>query len=144
MSILIGQQGKRKSRKSLAIFIVTLVVGLLFATTNQPVTIFLNINYSSFIVIGVLVAVGINLPSLLLFVLVAVYGFAFGYLNGTELSIAASPVLFGIGVVSGYLLILLWIVAATLSFKKDWFQIGLRVIGSWVAAIGLLLIGLYF
>jgi hydrogenase/urease accessory protein HupE len=93
--------------------------------------------------LGVLVAVGVHLPALLLYMVVGLYGLSFGYLNGTEMQTASSPFLFSIGVIAGYMLILLWISAATLAFRHNAFQIGLRVIGSWVAAIGLLLIGLY-
>ena len=127
----------------MAVFIITLISGLLVSTYSGLSSIFITINYASFIVLGILVAAGLNLPPSVLFLLVGLFGFVFGYLNGLELPSAASPVLFSLGVVTGFILFFLWITALTLSLKKHWFQIGLRVVGSWVAAIGLLLLGLY-
>ncbi len=143
LSIFVGQQGKVKTRRSMAVFIVALISGLAFPSVQDQARIFIALNYASFIFLGISVAASFRAPSLLLFTVVGIFAFTFGYLVGFELPLAASPFLFAIGVITGFVMLLIWIAAVTLSIQKYWFQLGLRVVGSWVAAIGLLLMGLY-
>ena len=98
----------------------------------------------SFIVLGVLVAVGRRWPLPLLLTLAAAVGLAQGYDNGLAVTPTTNVVLFVGGVVvSGLVVVLL--VTATTSVgvaSRDWTRVAVRAVGSWIAAAGVMVAGL--
>ena len=95
----------------------------------------------SFVVLGGLVAADARLPLAATTVLAALLGLAHGYLNGSAL---AQPGLGAIGLL-GIVVAVFTLVALAASFvvplRAAWARVAVRVAGSWIAAIGLLLIG---
>jgi hypothetical protein len=69
------------------------------------------------------------------------YGSLHGLLNGSTLAAVGAgwPGLVGIGVTA--LLLTLLLSAAVVPICADWGRIAIRVVGSWVAAVGLLMFG---
>lgn len=65
-----------------------------------------------------------------------------GWANGIEITAAVSPIRFiaGLGLVA--LLVVTYGVGIVRRFRAPWMQIGVRVAGSWIAAVGILVSGL--
>jgi hydrogenase/urease accessory protein HupE len=95
----------------------------------------------SYLLVGVLLAANLPLPPWVIGALAAGYGALHGLLNGSALAAigAGWPEL--LGIVTTVLMLTLLISAAVVPLRAEWGQIILRVIGSWVAAIGLLMLG---
>ena len=120
-----------------------LLSGLLGLATNQSVPAAEIFSAGSLVAIGILAAVSPTLTPRLVFVLTLLVGALHGYLNGA----AMHPATFGAGfwqmVGISVSVAFVAIYPATLMdiFKQQWARIVARVLGSWVAAVGLLLIG---
>ena len=143
LSIVAGQQGPKIAGKGLAFFLAALLAGAIVAFYTQPIMAVFYINLASFIVLGILAALSLRLPVWLFYSVISFFGFTHGYQNGMELHQTQSPVLFLAGLLAGGLILYAIMAAITISVKKEWFQIALRVIGSWVAAMGLMMIALF-
>jgi hydrogenase/urease accessory protein HupE len=95
----------------------------------------------SFVVLGGLVAADARLPLGATTALAALVGLGHGYLNGSAL---AQPGLGAVGLL-GIVAAVFTLAALAASFvvplRAAWVRIVVRVAGSWIAAIGLLLIG---
>ena len=76
--------------------------------------------------------------------LAAVAGVAFGALNGTALAAAGTGFLGLVGIVTAASVILLLLSAVVISATKPWQLIVVRVAGSWIAAIAILMLGWTF
>ena len=89
---------------------------------------------------GVLVAAQRRLPAPLALGLAGIAGLAQGYV-GTfgEPAAAKSPVLYVTGFAIGLALLFFHIENLAVRARRFWMQIGLRVLGSWVAAVGMLI-----
>jgi urease accessory protein len=99
-------------------------------------------NRWSFIVLGLLVAFGRPLPDGLLAALGIVFSLSHGYENGLAMTPDMSRLLFGLGVALAGSAGVALVGAATLAVVRlaGGFRIAVRVAGSWIAAIGLMVI----
>lgn len=97
----------------------------------------------SILVLGVLIAADFKLPERLFFVIVLVVGLVHGALNGVALKDGAG-VLGLVGIMVTLFVLIALFSALVVSLKKPWTRIVVRVAGSWVAAIGLLMFGWMF
>lgn len=99
------------------------------------------ISASWLLLLGGLIAADIVLPLSAATVLAAVLGLYSGYLSGTglgELGVGAAAML---GLVSSVFVVVAVVAAFVVSLRAAWARIGVRVAGSWSAAIGLLMLG---
>jgi urease accessory protein len=94
----------------------------------------------SFLILGVLVAADLNLSQRLFIAVVIVVGLVHGLLNGVALKESAG-ILGLIGIMATLFVIVAIVSATIVSLKKPWARIVVRVAGSWVAAIGMLMFG---
>jgi len=94
----------------------------------------------SFLVLGVLIAADLNLSQKWFTVIVVVVGFVHGVLNGVALKEGAG-ILGLIGIMATLFVIVAIVSAFIVSLKKAWTKIVVRVAGSWVAAMGMLMFG---
>jgi hydrogenase/urease accessory protein HupE len=94
----------------------------------------------SFLVLGLFVAADLRLPANAVAVLAALIGLVHGFFNGAALKQGTGTVgLLGIMVM---LFVLVALASAlVVSLKRPWTRIAVRVLGSWIAASGLLLLG---
>jgi len=94
----------------------------------------------SFFILGVLVAADLNLSVKPFTAVVVVLGLVHGVLNGVALK--TGPGVLGlIGIMATLFVIVALVSAFTVSLKRPWTRIVVRVAGSWVAAIGMLMFG---
>ena len=97
----------------------------------------------SFLVLGVLIAANLNLSQKWFAAIVIVVGFVHGLSNGVALKEGAG-VLGLIGIMTTLFVIVAIVSAFIVSLKQPWTKIVVRVAGSWVAAIGMLMFGWLF
>jgi len=94
----------------------------------------------SFLLVGIFVAADLRLPADAVSALAIVIGLVHGFLNGTALRLGAATL--GLLGIMAMLFILVALGSAfVVSLKQHWMRIAIRVLGSWVAASGLLLLG---
>ena len=93
------------------------------------------------VVLGGLVAGDVSLPPPAVAFLAVMLGILLGLMNGSALAaIKAGPMsLFGIA--ASVLVLALLTSAAVVSLRRPWARIVVRVAGSWIAAIGILMFG---
>jgi urease accessory protein len=97
----------------------------------------------SFLVLGILIAADRSLSRKWFSVLITGVGFVHGILNGIVLK--DGPGFLGlVGIMAALFVIVALVAAFTVSLKKPWARIMVRVAGSWVAAIGILMFGWIF
>ena len=99
---------------------------------------------ASFLVIGGLTAVDRRLSPGVVTLLAAAVGLLHGWLNGAGIAEAEREVMGLVGI-AGVTFVLVALVAAFVgSLRAEWTRVAIRVAGSWVAAIGLLMLGWTF
>jgi len=94
----------------------------------------------SFLILGVLVAADLNLSPKTFTAVVVVVGFVHGVLNGVALK-DSTGILGLIGIMATLFIIVAIVSAFIISLRKPWTRIVVRVAGSWVAAMGILMFG---
>jgi hydrogenase/urease accessory protein HupE len=99
------------------------------------------LNTLSFLAVGVLVALDRRLPERLVTGLTVALGLLHGFLNGTAVGQGGGGALALVGISSTVFVLVALVAAIVVSLKKDWTRIVVRVAGSWIAAIGLLMLG---
>jgi hydrogenase/urease accessory protein HupE len=95
----------------------------------------------SFLVLGGLTAADWRLSPVMVTVLAVVVGLVHGWLNGAGIA-ESQRELMGLVGIAGVVFVLVAIASAfVVSLRAAWTRIAVRVAGSWVAAIGLLMLG---
>lgn len=94
----------------------------------------------SILILGVLVAADMKISNTVFTIIVLVVGFAHGVVNGVALK--NGPAILGlIGIMATLFVLVALVSAFVVSLKQPWMRIVVRVAGSWVAAIGMLMFG---
>jgi urease accessory protein len=143
LGLLAGQQGERAARWLVLVFPLALLIGAVLSVLTPALPWPRFLNAASFVVLGLLVAAGRRLPLPLLIALGAVFGLSHGYENGRAMGPDTAMHLFipGIAVAGGLVTALVSAVTLDLA-SRTWARVGVRVVGSWIAAIGIMTIGL--
>jgi urease accessory protein len=95
----------------------------------------------SFGAVGILVAVNANLPRALLVALACGAGLLHGFVNGQTMVAAGTDRVGMIGASVSVFLVIALSSALVVSLCANWTRVAVRVAGSWIAAIGLLMLG---
>ena len=94
----------------------------------------------SFLILGGLVAADLCMPAAVVTGLTIMLGLVHGFLNGAVLQEGAGTL--GLIGIATMLFVLVTLASAlVVSLRKSWARIAVRVAGSWIAAIGLLMFG---
>jgi urease accessory protein len=112
------------------------VLGLTFGVSVSPLA-----PVASFLLLGGLVAADARLPLAATSALALILGLLHGYLNGVAM---ARPGLGALGVIGIVVCVFTLTALATslvVPLRAVWARVAVRVAGSWVAAVGLLLLG---
>lgn len=144
MTLLAGLGGARHGR--IVLFTVTaawLMGGLLGLQIGKEIS-WPVITICCLLIAGALVAADLKLPLWLVFGLASLIGMVCGFLNGTAMAQAGGGLRAMLGIASGVFVIAALISAGVVSLKKDWMRIAIRIAGSWITAIGLLMLGWLF
>lgn len=141
LALVIGQQGKPGARSILGWFFAALGAGALAAPWLQVLD--AEIRFGGLIAttcLGVVSAAALRLPRAFLPLIGALLGLLFGLANGSAISAQTTVHLFAAGVLSGGLLAIMPVAAFVTTLDQHWQKIGVRIIGSWIAASGFLVI----
>jgi urease accessory protein len=142
LGLLAGQQGRNGQSAALA-FPLALMAGAAGALWLPSFPYVALLNIVSAVALGGLVAAGLRLPVAVLLGTAIVFGLTHGLANGQAISAGIKPYLFIPGVGLAGLLVLVYaimMVDFVSRRKANWMQIAVRVAGSWIAAIGLLVL----
>jgi urease accessory protein len=143
LGLLAGQQGERAARWLVLVFPLALLTGAVLAAVTPPLPFMGLLNAISFIALGLLVAVSRRLPLTLLIALGAAFGLSHGYENGRAMGPETAIHLFILGVAAAGGLVIALASAAIIDLAaRPWTRVGVRIAGSWIAAIGIMMIGL--
>lgn len=98
----------------------------------------------SLVVLGLLVALDLKLPDWSIATLAGLFGLLHGLMNGVALSAAPERGLNMLGILTTVFVLLLLISATAVSLRTGWTRVAVRVVGSWVVAVGMLMFGWLF
>ena len=142
LGILAGQHG-RKAEPVLLVFCLALAAGAIVALWTPGLSYVGLLNIFSAILFGGLVAAAWTLPMPFCYGIAAVFGLTHGFANGAGMIEQTKPYLFIPGVALAGLAVTAYGLIFTdylLCRKAGWIHIAVRVAGSWIAAIGILVL----
>jgi hydrogenase/urease accessory protein HupE len=139
LALYAGLRGTGQGRRAVFVLPLTWFVGGLLGVFTDGLPTF-TVAYVSIFILGLLVAADFKLPNKLFMILVIGVGFVHGVSNGVALK-EGSGVLGLIGIMSTLFVIIALVSVLIVSLKKPWTKIVVRVAGSWVAAMGMLMFG---
>ena len=141
LALLTGLNGPAAGRR--ALFALTtawllggvagFVIGWTVVSSAAPVL--------SFLALGVLTAADRRLSPLVVTAIAVAAGLVHGALNGAAIAATGREAVGLIGIVSTVFVVAAIAAAGAASLRAAWARIVVRVFGSWVAAIGLLMLG---
>jgi len=141
---LAAMRGARHGRWLLALlpaaWLAGGVIGLIFPVNVSPGW----ASGLSFLVVGGLVAADFNLPLSVTMGLATILGTFHGFLTGAALAATPSARLELTGEWVALIVVVTLIAGLVVSLRAFWARVIVRVLGSWIAATGLLLIGWSF
>jgi len=144
LSLLVGQRGmKMQADAALLVFPFALMLGATAALWAPPLHGLVFFNIVSAILLGGLVASAWPLPRVLFYGLVVLFGLSHGFANGEAVTETTKAYLFILGIGLAGLVVLAYgtlLVDFLLKRKAGWIAIAVRVAGSWIAAIGVLVL----
>ena len=95
----------------------------------------------SLLILGTLVAATLRLPPPAVTALAVGLGLVHGVLNGVAMQQAGAGVLGLLGILAALFVLVALVAACVVSLQQQWTGIAVRVAGSWMAAMGLLMLG---
>jgi len=146
LGLFAGQQGRAAGRMLLWLLPAALAMGAVFGmwlNVTEPVeqTLLILLRLT-FVLVGALVAGAWPLPqSMVAFIAIAV-GLFHGAANTFDAPAQLAAHLYVSGVALAGFTVTALVSALAVSLKVEWQKIALRVLGSWLAAIGILMLGL--
>ena len=141
LTLLAAMRGPRQGRWLLALLPAAWLVGGL---TGLMFPINASLGWAtgvSFLLAGALVAADRNLPLPVVATLAAVIGAFHGFLTGAALARTPSAALELTGTLVALIVVVTLVAGLVVSIKAFWARVAVRVLGSWIAATGLLMIG---
>jgi len=141
MAILGGLQGRRGGRQVLFALPVAWLVGGLAGYFAGGPEVARGIAAVSALVVGVLVAADRRLAPAVVLGLACALGLLHGWMNGASVSAAKRGSLALPGIATSVFVTVALVSALVIGMRAPWLRIAARVAGSWIAAVGLLLLG---
>ena len=144
MALLAGQGGPRTGRLALFALPGAWLLGGLLGIALPTISSATALTTVSFLALGGLVAADARLRPEWVTALALFVGLLHGYLNGAAMSQAKLGALGLVGIVSTLFVVVALAAALVVVLRAPWARIAVRVAGSWIVAIGLLLLGWSF
>ncbi len=141
MALLAGLNGKAAGRRALFLLPLAWAVGGLAGFGVRAPVPPGTVAAASLLVLGILTAINRQLPAALVGSLAVALGLVHGWLNGTAIATGGREALGLIGIGAAVFVLVALVAAFVVSLGAPWARIVVRVAGSWVAAIGLLMLG---
>jgi len=144
VALLSGLLGARNGRAVLFVLPSAWLIGGFFGLKIGGEVSFPVVNTLSFLVVGVLVVADRKLPLGLVAGIALLLGLLHGVLNGSAMVQAGGGFLSLVGIATGVFVLVAIVAAFVVSLRAVWTRVAVRVAGSWIAAIGLLMLGWAF
>ncbi|MFC1657166.1 HupE/UreJ family protein [Candidatus Moduliflexota bacterium] len=134
-----GLRGKEPGRLALFFFPLAWLIGgfaglLAHYSPTYPLSVL------SFLLLGALIAADLRMPASVFTLLVVAVGIMHGFFNGIAMN--GGPGSSGLLGIAATLFVLIAIASAVVvSLRATWTRVAVRVAGSWIAAVGLLMLG---
>jgi urease accessory protein len=142
VALYAGLRGRAPGRRALFFFPLAWLIGGFIGLAANTMPTF-PVSAFSFLLVGILIAADLRLPDNAFTILAIAVGIMHGFFNGIALK--AGPGGLGLlGIMSALFVLVAIVSAFVVSLKPPWTRIAVRVAGSWVAAMGLLIIGWFF
>jgi urease accessory protein len=142
LSLLAGQQARTSAIAMLVTFPVSLAIGAVIANPIHLPPVVSSIDLGLLAALGLLVAAAVPLPPAAAAALTTLLGLTIGLANGAELGSQVSPYRFVPGLALAGLMLVTYGIGCVRRLNAPWMRIGFRVVGSWIAAIGILVLSL--
>lgn len=144
LSLLAGLQGPTAGRWALftlpTAWLLGGLAGFLAAVSGVPDV----AAVASFLGLGLLLAADLRLSPPLMAGIAAAVGLLQGWLNGVGIAGSGREALGLVGIVGATFVVAALVSAFAVTQRAGWVRVALRVAGSWVAAVGLLMLGWAF
>lgn len=144
IGLLVGQRGPAPARKTLVAFTLALFSGAWIGHIFGDMKLMEYTNIGSFILFGLLVALNLRISDFWILIISVIFGLTHGFTNGTAITETMVPLTFITGVGLAGFLVMSILAGLVLSLTRNWERIAVRVLGSWIAAIGIIYIPLIF
>lgn len=141
VTLLAGLGGVKTGRLTVIILPISWFIAGLVGMRLQGAIDLPWLSVLSFLITGVLVAVDPKLPSQAVAVLAGLLGLIHGMLNGSALAAIGAGSLALCGIVVTVFITALLVSALVVWLRPAWTRIAVRVAGSWIAAVGMLMFG---
>ena len=142
MALYAGMRGRAPGRRALFLFPLAWLLGGFAGLSASSMPTF-PLPAISFLLLGALIAADLRMPENVFTVLALAVGIMHGFFNGIALK--AGPSGLGLlGIMAALFVLVAMVSAFVVSLKPPWTRVAVRVAGSWVAAMGLLMIGWFF
>lgn len=140
LSLFTGLRGAAYGRRALFVLPSAWLLGGLagLASTYSRSS---SIAAMSFLILGGLVAANAQLSLRATTVIAALLGLEHGYLNGASMGQPGVGAVALLGLVSMVFVLVAFCAALVVRLRWPWMRIAVRVVGSWIAASGLLMLG---
>jgi urease accessory protein len=142
LALLAGLRGPRFGRAVLFLLPIAWLVGSTFGLLLIPPTTLPLPETILTIALGILLATNSPLPLIFVASLAILLGLFHGLLNGSELPKAPSlGQIYSVGVGTALFITVSLLAGQAASVQLQWARVAIRVAGSWIVAIGLLMLG---
>ncbi len=142
LALYCGLNGARAGKYAMFILPLAWFIGGLCGLALETAPSF-PVTALSFLLLGILIAVDARLPLQMIAPITTVIGLMHGILNG--LALKSGPGGLALLGIMGALFVLVSLLSAiVISLKPPWTRLVIRVMGSWIAASGMLMIGWFF
>jgi urease accessory protein len=138
LGLFSGQQHALVTRKMLLSFFSSLFVGVIVGFGLSEFSLFSLLCVGTFVLLGILLAIKRSLPLVLAVALSAIVGVLVGLPNGAAWQRGVMPINYLAGVLVTGCIIVLILAGIVVALEKRWQIITVRVVGSWIAAIGIM------
>lgn len=141
LALLAGMQGKPSTRRVMIVLPAFWLAGGFLGMAVAPPPVADWIATLTVLSIGVLIAFDPRIPVWLTSALAILSGLLFGWVNGATMTPLGTDRLALVGAVSTVFVIVTLLSAMVVDLRPPWARIIVRVGGSWIAAISLLMLG---
>lgn len=141
VALLAGRRGAPAGRLAVITMSFGWLLGGLVGLQLPNVPDLAAVGIGSFLVMGLLVAVDVRLSPVGIAAIAAAYGVLHGLINGAALAAAGAELSTLLGIVFAVLCIAVLAAAVVVPLTALWARVAVRVAGSWIAAVGMLMIG---
>lgn len=144
LALFAGQQRRKGALLVLTTFPPSILLGAVLALMFPQPAWLSFANLAIIPLLGLAVALAFSCPEPLIVGFSVAVGLLQGMANGAEITGALSPWRFIPGLTTIAILVIAYGIGAVRSLEKPWAQIAVRVVGSWIAAIGIMVCAFRF